>query len=172
MPRAGAVELREVDALPPAEVEAAPRDRDGDVSTDEHGLDVRGAVALGVPVVPGIGHEPRERDQEIALHIWVGVLVHEHGGGRVRDRDDADPLADVRLLHLLGDPLRDVDGLGWLRGLDAQAELLGGHATEAFAPRSARVRARPRRSAFPPLTMRPVFPRGRAAPDRTAASVA
>src|SRR5712691_411666 len=114
------IELREVDPLPRAEHELAVAHGERHRAPDDDGFHVSWTVSLGVGVSRVAGHGAVERGEHVLLYVWVRVLVHEHRGGRVRDRDRADPFAYLRSHHCSLYPRRDVDGLLPLGGLQAQ----------------------------------------------------
>lgn len=95
MPFSRSVELREVNALPPTELELAITYRDRHIGADEGRLDMRVRVSFSVLELIVMGHELSEMRDEVALNIRVGVLIHEHTGGRVERRDEADPLSHL-----------------------------------------------------------------------------
>lgn len=66
--------------------------RGGLAVLDEHGLaradiaalEVRGRIALGMPKLPPVGKRLAQTEQQIVLHIRVGVFVDGDTGGRMR----------------------------------------------------------------------------------------
>src|SRR5438093_9662451 len=130
VPFSRTIELREVDPLPRTEHELAVAHGERHGASDDDGFHVSWAVSLGVGVPRVARHRALERREHVRLHIRVSVLVHEHRGGRVRDRDRADPVTDLRSRHRSLYSRRDVDGLLPLRGLDA--ELLMSHRHFSF----------------------------------------
>src|SRR5207237_1024590 len=98
-------------------------------------------------VVTVIGHEPRERREQVALHIGVGILIDEDPRGRVRHGHDADPVLDAGLSDLIRHARGDVDGLRLLARLDPHAQMARAHARAA---------ARDRRTASAPSGSTPM----------------
>src|SRR6476661_288318 len=130
---AGSIELREVDALPLAEYELGIAHRDRHIVAGQHRFDVRVRISLRVAELFLTRHELSEMREQIALHIRVGVLVHEDPRGRVRARDDADPVADLRARDRRTDARRDVGGRDRLLGRDRESFVVDGHARPAFS---------------------------------------
>src|SRR6267378_6815210 len=114
-------------------------------------------------------HGTFQRGEHIFLHVGVGVLVHEHRGGRVRDADRDDPIADLRARDRGLHAGRNVDGLLTRLRCDADFLVTNAHAV-ARVSRCAAIRAIKAGVAFPPLTTSTVFrPVGSTFPARTAA---
>src|SRR3981081_782370 len=90
------IELGEVNALPRSQIQLAVLYRKRHIVTDEHRFDVCRGITFRMTVIAVLRHEFRKLMQQIALHIGVGVLVHEHGGRRVGDVYHADTLAHSR----------------------------------------------------------------------------
>src|SRR3989442_12739304 len=174
LPRA--IELRKVNALPCPERDLAVAHRKRDRVTDKDRLHVRRTVSLGMRVLRITRHGAFQRHEHVFLHVGVGVLVHEHRGGGVRDADCHDPIADLRARDRSLHARRDVDGLFALLRCEADLLVPNAHAsrrslTRPGAPSRAAIRAIRAGVAFPPLTTRTVFrPRGSIFPARTAAS--
>lgn len=69
------VELAEVHALPDAEEGLAVLDEHGLARADIAALEVRGRIALGMPKLPPVGKRLAQTEQQIVLHIRVGVSL-------------------------------------------------------------------------------------------------
>src|SRR6267378_4614589 len=93
------IELGEINALPRSEIQFAALYRQRHIVTDERGFDVRCGITFRMTVIAVLRHKRSEVMQQIALHIRVGVLVHEHRGGRVRDIYYAYTFAHLRPGH-------------------------------------------------------------------------
>ena len=78
------VELAEIHALPDAEDGLAVLDEHGLARADIAALEVRGRIALGMPELAPVGKRLAQTEQQIVLHIRVGVFVDGDTGGRVR----------------------------------------------------------------------------------------
>src|SRR5688500_4045098 len=89
------IELREVHALPRAEHELAFVYRKRHIVTNEHGFDVRRRISFRMTVVTVLRNHARELEQQITLHIGVGVLVDKYRRGRVRNVYHAYTFADL-----------------------------------------------------------------------------
>lgn len=84
-PLTRSIELREVHTLPRSEHELTVVYRKRHIVTHEDRFDVRRRVAFRMSVLTVLWNKGRELTKQIALHIDVGVLVHEYGRGRVCD---------------------------------------------------------------------------------------
>src|ERR1700687_5815170 len=122
------IELGEVNALPRSEIQLAVSYRKRHIVTDEHRFDVCRGITFRMTVIAVLRHERSELMQQIALHIGVGVLVHEHRCGRVCDVYDADAVAHLRPGHRGTYARRYIDG--HLALVSAHRELLVVHAHE------------------------------------------
>lgn len=69
------VELAEVHALPDAEEGLAVLDEHGLARADIAALEVRGRIALSMPKLPPVGKRLAQTEQQIVLHIRVGVSL-------------------------------------------------------------------------------------------------
>ena len=130
------IELGEVNALPRTEIEFAFMHRKRYVVTDERRLYVRCGITFRMTVIAVLRHELREVMEQIALHVGVGILVHEHRGGGVRDIYHAYAFAHIRLGDRRTYARRYIDGHLPLVG--AHRELLVMHAHEAIIRSEAR----------------------------------
>ena len=108
LPRAGAVELGEKDALPGAQDERASLDGDREGRADETASHVRGRVPLAVMVfrVPPRDHF-LQPSQDVAGDVGIGVLVDEKAARRVKDEEMNGALLDSEEAHSLGDLVGD-----------------------------------------------------------------
>ncbi len=121
------VELREVHALPSAELQLAFVYRKRHIATDEDAFDVRGGISLGVTVVAVLRNELRELMQQITLHIGIGILVDEHASGGVRDVYHAYTLANLRPCDRRAYARCDIDGHLALVGAHRQLLVMDAH---------------------------------------------
>jgi release factor glutamine methyltransferase len=112
------VEVREVDALPGTEYELAIAHRETHIVPCQHGFDVRVGISLGVMEVLVERHELSELRDQVALHIGVGILVHEDTSGCMEHPDDAQAVFDLRTRDRRAHASRDVDRCDLCLGRD------------------------------------------------------
>src|SRR3977135_123657 len=158
-------ELGEVNALPCSEIQLAVLYRKRHIVTDEHRFDVRCGITFRMTVIGVLRHKCGELMQQIALHVRVRVLVHEHRRGGVDNVYHAYTLANLGPRDRGAHSRRHIDG--HLALLGAHGELLVMHAHDAIIRSEAGHTQRRYFDACPPGAKR-ASPRSRAcAPRRT-----
>jgi len=83
--RAGTVEFREKDGLPPAKRETAMLDIDRFRRADERGLDVRIGISFGMGIAGAMWDEAVENGFDISSDGGVITFIDEDTGGGMRN---------------------------------------------------------------------------------------